>query len=150
MKDIKIEELEAQRQQPLKKKSGFKRMLRLVLLGVLLFLGLYIWWQYFYVFGEGVKSGTLNYVVKKGNIFKTYEGKLIQEGFRSKLPGSIGSETFEFSIVNDSIADIMMANSGKSFDLHYKEYKHAVPWRGYTSYVVDRIIAVKNPAAIIP
>ena len=29
-------------------------------------------------FGEGVKSGELNYVVYKGLVFKTYEGKLIQ------------------------------------------------------------------------
>ena len=33
------------------------------------------------VFAEGVKSGYLNYAVYKGDLFKTYEGKLIQEGF---------------------------------------------------------------------
>ena len=44
-----------------------------------------------FVFGEGVKSGDPNYVVHKGVLFKTYEGKLIQTGIRSKAAGSIQS-----------------------------------------------------------
>ena len=129
---------------PVKKRNGLKRFFMKFSIFIILLLSIYIWWQYFYVFGEGVKSGSLNYVVKKGNIFKTYEGKLIQDGLRSKMPGSIGSETFEFSIVSDSIANILMNNSGKSFDLHYKEYKNTLPWRGYTNYVVDQIISMKD------
>jgi len=102
-----------------------------------------LWWKYYFVFGEGVKSGELNYVVKKGNLFKTYEGKLIQAGFRSKTAGSIQSYEFEFSIRSKKIYDILAANSGKHFDLHYKEYKHALPWRGYSAYVVDKIVGVR-------
>lgn len=143
MEDIRITET-VHATAPVKKKSGVKRFFLKFSFFIILLLGVYIWWQYFYVFGEGVKSGSLNYVVKKGNIFKTYEGKLIQDGLRSKMPGSIGSETFEFSIVSDSIANILMNNSGKSFDLHYKEYKSTLPWRGYTNYVVDKIISMKN------
>jgi hypothetical protein len=141
MNDIKFAE---QNQPQVKIKSKFKSFMRKFLLVIILLIGITIWWQYFYVFGVGVKSGSLNYVVKKGNIFKTYEGKLIQDGLRSKIPGSIGSETFEFSIVSDSIANILMNNSGKLFDLHYEEYKNAVPWRGYTNYVVDQIISMKD------
>ncbi len=149
MNDIKFAE-QNQPQVQVKPKSKFKSFMKKFFLIIILLLGVIIWWQYFYVFGVGVKSGSLNYVVKKGNIFKTYEGKLIQDGLRSKLPGSIGSETFEFSIVSDSIANILMNNSGKSFDLHYKEYKNAVPWRGYTNYVVDQIISMKDVDARIP
>jgi hypothetical protein len=36
------------------------------------------WWRHYFVFGEGVKAGDLNYLVRKGYIFKTWEGKLIQ------------------------------------------------------------------------
>ena len=43
----------------------------LILIVVLLAFG---YWRFFWVFGEGVKAGELNYVVKKGYIFKTYEG----------------------------------------------------------------------------
>ena len=126
------------------KKSGFKKFMWRFLIIVLLVISVVIWWRYFYVFGEGVKSGELNYVVKKGNVFKTYEGKLIQSGFRSKTAGTVQSYEFDFSVVDDSIANILMLNSGKYFDLHYKEYKNPVAWRGYSSYIVDKIIGMKE------
>jgi hypothetical protein len=124
-------------------KSKFKRILR-TLLAILILIGVAMfWWNYLFVFGEGVKSGQLNYVVKKGNLFKTYEGKLIQSGIRSQSAGSIQSYEFEFSIADDSIANILMNNSGNYYDLHYKEYKHALPWRGFSPYVVDKIIRMQ-------
>lgn len=125
------------------KKNGFRNFFRLFLLFVLLIGGIIIWWNYYYVYGEGVKSGELNYLVKKGNIFKTYEGKLIQAGLRSRGVGTVQSYEFEFSVANDSIANVLMNNSGQYFDLHYKEYKHSIPWRGYTNYIVDKIIHMK-------
>lgn len=113
---------------------------------VVLVVGLLLagFFRYYYVFGEGVKSGELNYVVRKGNIFKTYEGKLIQRGFRSQTPGSIQSYEFEFSVSDPKIADELMKNSGKYFDLHYKEYHAALPWRGFTTFVVDSIYSMKE------
>ena len=80
---------------------------------LLLVLAIFIFWRYYYVFGEGVKAGELNYMVKKGYVFKTYEGKLIQSGLRSKTPGTVASYEFEFSVTNDSIANTLMLNSGK-------------------------------------
>jgi hypothetical protein len=127
--------------------KGKRRVNRIiyVILTLLLVVGaVIIWWKYFYVFGEGVKSGELNFLVKKGNIFKTYEGKLIQTGFRSRTAGSVQSYEFDFSVVNDSIAKTLMNNSGKYFDLHYKEYKNTIPWRGYTRYIVDRIVKMSD------
>ncbi|HEU5167393.1 MAG TPA: hypothetical protein VFU29_17735 [Chitinophagaceae bacterium] len=129
-----------------KRKSGIKKILRWGLIICIVALGVIIWWKYYFVFGEGVKSGELNYVVKKGNIFKTYEGKLIQSGFRSKTAGSIQSYEFEFSVVNDSIANMLMNNSGNYFDLHYREYKGALPWRGYSAFIVDKIVSMKPVA----
>jgi hypothetical protein len=102
------------------------------------------YYRYFFVFGEGVKAGELNYVVKKGYLFKTYEGKLIQSGIRSKQAGTLQNNEFEFSISNDEIANQMMANSGKFYELHYKEYKSTLPWRGFSVYVVDRIVSAKE------
>jgi hypothetical protein len=126
------------------KRSSFKKIVLIFLLFVLLVGGIGFWWHYMYVFGEGVKSGQLNYVDKKGNFFKTYEGKLIQSGFRSQQGTSIQSYDFEFSVVDDSIANILMNNSGDFFDLHYKEYKGTLPWRGYTKYIVDRIVNMRK------
>ncbi len=129
-----------------KKRSGFKKFLTYFLLLVLVVAGFLVWWNYYYVFGEGVKSGELNFVVKKGNVFKTYEGKLIQSGFRSKTVGTVQSYEFEFSVVDDSIANVLMQNSGSYFDLHYKEYKGTIPWRGFSPYIVDKIIKMEKVA----
>ena len=99
--------------------------------------------RFFFVFGEGVKSGELNYVVYKGVLFKTYEGKLIQTGIRSKAAGSIQSYEFEFSVENEALARELMLQGGKTLELHYKEYFGALPWRGFTKFVVDSIITVR-------
>lgn len=127
-----------------KKNSGFKRFMRTFITLLLVGLVVFIYFKYFYVFGDGVKSGHLNYAVKKGNIFKTYEGKLIQEGIRSRTAGAIQSYEFEFSVSSKKVYDILSTNSGKMFDLHYKEYHGVVPWRGNTVYVVDSIISMRN------
>lgn len=121
-----------------------RRFLVIVILSVVLILAGIFYYRYFWVFGEGVKSGELNYVVKKGYLFKTYEGKLIQSGFRSRTPGTIQSYEFEFSVGDKRIAEQLMLSSGKEVEVHYKEYLHAIPWRGYTNYVVDSIIAIRE------
>lgn len=104
------------------------------------------YFRFYFVFGEGVKSGELNYVVKKGIIFKTYEGKLIQSGIRSKAAGSIQSYEFEFSVENQRIAEKLMLEGGKVVELRYKEYFGALPWRGFTRFIVDSIITQNEPA----
>lgn len=110
---------------------------------IIIMLSGFLYYRYYFVFGEGVKAGELNYVVKKGYLFKTYEGKLIQSGLRSKQTGTVQSNEFEFSVTDRAIAEKMMLNSGKVFELHYKEYVSTLPWRGYSPFVVDRIISIK-------
>jgi|SRR5690606_33239021 len=128
-----------------KQSKGFLgKILGWLLIIILLVGGGYTYYRYYFVFGEGVKSGYLNYAVKKGNLFKTYEGKLIQEGFGSaKMGTGISSNEFEFSVENDSIFKILEINSGKYFDLHYKEFHGTLPWRGNTRYIVDQVINMK-------
>ncbi|HEU4573501.1 MAG TPA: hypothetical protein VFS36_00755 [Chitinophagaceae bacterium] len=121
-----------------------KKFLWILAATLVLVSGGYIYWKYFYVFGEGVKTGYLNYAVRKGDFFKTYEGKLIQQGFQSKTAGSIQSYEFEFSIANKKVFQVLEVNSGKVFDLHYKEYHGIVPWRGNTVYLVDSIVAMRQ------
>jgi len=120
-----------------------------ITISILLVAGLavFFYFRYCFVFGEGVKSGELNYVVHKGVIFKTYEGKMIQSGIRSKTAGSIQSYEFEFSVENERIARELMLNSGSSVELHYKEYFGALPWRGFTKYIVDSIVAIRPQQA---
>ena len=107
----------------------------------------FFFFRYYFVFGEGVKAGELNQVMYKGYVFKTYEGRLIQAGFRgaSSSKGTVTMESyvFEFSVEDKEVADSLMRCSGKSVELHYKEYLGALPWRGQQKYVVDKILSVK-------
>lgn len=123
--------------------KGKKVVLIIAAVAVVALIGL-AYYSYFFVFGEGVKAGELNYVVKKGYMFKTYEGKLIQRGLQSKAAGNIQNNEFEFSIAKKSVADSMMKHSGKFYELHYKEYNHSLPWRGFSVFVVDSIISVRD------
>lgn len=106
-------------------------------------------WGYFhfyYVFGEGVKAGELNFVVYKGYVFKTYEGRLIQAGYNSNnTKATIQSNEFNFSVRDKSIADTLMRCTGKQVELYYKEYFGALPWRGVSRYVVDSIVSIQSP-----
>lgn len=126
-----------------KRKRGKKWLAQLIAI-VLVFLSIFIYVRYFYVFGTGVKSGELNYMVYKGVVFKTYEGKLIQTGFRADKPGGLQSNQFDFSVTNKEIADKLMLASGKFVQLHYKEYFAPLPWRGYSAFVVDSIITIED------
>ena len=107
-------------------------------------LVLFVYFRFYFVFGEGVKSGELNYVVYKGMVFKTYEGKLIQSGIRSKTAGSIQSYEFEFSVTDEALAKRLMLLSGRTVELHYKEYFGALPWRGFTKFIVDSIVSAPS------
>lgn len=101
--------------------------------------------RFYFVFGEGVKAGDLNQVMYKGYVFKTYEGRLIQSGLRGVGKGytTMESYVFEFSVEDKTVADSLMRCSGKSVELHYKEYLGALPWRGQQKYVVDKILSAK-------
>ena len=112
---------------------------------ILLLVGAgFVYWKFFFVFGEGAKSGELNFLVKKGYVFKTWEGKLIQSGLRSKSPNTVQSYDFDFSVTDEAIANKLLASEGKIFNLHYKEYMGALPWRGYSKYVLDSIISITD------
>lgn len=105
----------------------------------------FVYVKFYFVFGEGVKAGELNQIVYKGWVWKTYEGRLIQTGFKgAKGSSSIQSNEFNFSVTNKEVADSLMRCSGKQVELHYKEFNGALPWRGMQKYVVDEIISVSD------
>lgn len=121
-----------------------KKFLSITAIIILIVLIVFFWWRYYFVFGEGVKAGNLNFFVKKGFVFKTYEGRLIQEGFKSATPGAVQSNEFEFSVTSDSIAAILERNSGKEVELRYKEYLHPLPWRGMSNYIVIEVLRAEE------
>ena len=122
-----------------------KKITSIIAVIVVLIIAIFFYYRFYFVFGEGVKAGELNYIVKKGYLFKTYEGKLIQSGIRSRQTGTVQSNEFEFSVTDEAVAKKMMLNSGKIFELHYKEYKGTLPWRGFSVYVVDSVVTMREP-----
>ncbi len=118
-----------------------------ILFSILLVLGGFIYYRYYFVFAEGVKSGQINFITKKGNIWKTYEGRLIQNGIKSQNQ-SIGSYVFDFSIEDESLAKKLQLLGEGTVTLHYQEYKSSLPWRGYSNYVVDSIITLPSNKVI--
>lgn len=134
-----------------KKRSGCLKYFFIIFLILILVGGGWFYWKFYYPYtSDGVKSGYLNFAVQKGQLFKTYEGKLIQEGIRGAAGGGVQSNEFEFSIKDKKVFEVLKLNSGKRFDLHYKEYNGVLPWRGNTRYIVDSIISMKEPAGAAP
>ena len=125
-----------------------KKIIGIVIAGLILGLAVFCYFRFWFVFGEGVRSGELNYVVYKGVIWKTYEGKLIQTGIKAQTSG-VQSNTFDFSIADKEIAERLMTESGKVMDLHYKEYFGRLPWRGHTKYIGYEIISIKYKTTTI-
>ena len=114
---------------------------------VALALSAFVYFKFYFVFGEGVKAGELNFVVHKGYVFKTYEGRVIQAGFgkgKGVNAGAIQSYEFDFSITDQAIADSLMRCGGKTVELRYKEYLGTLPWRGKQKYIVDGIVSVRE------
>ncbi|MBQ9598174.1 MAG: hypothetical protein IJR34_08010 [Bacteroidales bacterium] len=125
-----------------------KIILWVCIIAVLIGAGAFFF-HFYFVFGEGTKAGELNFVVKKGVIFKTYEGRLIQTGLTSKgavtSPGSgLQSNEFNFSIDNKEVAELLMRKSGCFVQLHYREFRGKLPWRGHNKFVVDKIEYIKD------
>lgn len=125
------------------KKSPIKKFFTILLLVLIIGgAGFTYFWFYVPYASSSIRAGQLNYVMKKGVVFKTWEGKLIQTGFRTQTIGKIQSNEFEFSIKDEELAKRLMNYTGKEVQVHYKEYYGAIPWRGYTRYIVDSIVSV--------
>lgn len=124
-----------------------RKIILWTVLAITVILAAFIYIKFYFVFGEGVKAGDLNFVVYKGYVFKTYEGRMIQAGFRGAQKGAasntIQSYEFDFSITDENIADSLMHCGGKTVELHYREYLGALPWRGKQKYIVDGIVSVR-------
>lgn len=107
---------------------------------VLVAFAMFFYWRFYFVYAEGTKAGQLNTFQQKGMLFKTYEGKIIQSGFKA----NVESNYFEFSVTKESVAKALFENAGKEVELHYKRYFGSLPWRGVESYIVDSIYNVQG------
>ena len=125
--------------------SGFKKFWRWLTFISIVVLIVLFWWKYFYTYSDGYRSGLLQKLSHKGNIFKTYEGELVQRSIVSTNNVGIASEKFYFSIAVDSVAKAMQVFEGKNVKVHYLQKNGKLPWRGESEYIVDGVELDSNP-----
>ncbi len=113
-----------------------------IIIIVFVALSAFIYWRYYFVYAEGTKAGLLNTFQKKGVLFKTWEGKIIQSGFRA----NVQSNEFDFSVTSETVAEQLLRCSGKEVELHYKRYIGTLPWRGLERNIVDSVYEVRGAA----
>jgi hypothetical protein len=120
----------------MKTKKIFKYIIIILLVG----FGIFFYTHFYWEFGSGTKAGTLNTFMRKGYMFKTYEGKIIQSGFKA----NVQSNEFNFSVTKESVAQTLLNNAGREVEVHYVEYFGALPWRGMEKYIVDSVYEIRN------
>ena len=122
-----------------------KRVVARVGVVAVLLLTAFVYFRYGFVYSRGVNAGDINYFQKEGIIFKTYEGKMIQSGFRSAGGAAkLQSNELKFSVTDEAVADSLMRCSGKHVELRWKRYLGTLPWRGNSQYIVYEILSVEN------
>jgi hypothetical protein len=124
----------------------FKWVKRLAFIAVVLLIGLFCF-AYWGSYSEGIRSGMVVKISKKGWIFKTYEGQLNLQTFGANKSSNIVSESFEFSVETDR-ADVIKtleeaSLSGERVSLKYTERMMTFFWRGDTKYFVTEVERLK-------
>lgn len=122
-----------------RRRSRIGRVLWMIFLVILLVLGGYFYWKYFFTYSSGNRYGLLQKFSHKGNIFKTYEGELILSSVRSNTNTPLASEKFYFSVTNKGVAQKLMDLQGRNVTVHYQEKNGAIAWRGESRYIVDSV-----------
>ena len=119
------------------------KIITIIIITAVLALTLFIYFHFFFVYSSGVNAGDINYFQREGVVFKTYEGKMIQSGFKSttKDVDGLHSNEFKFSVTDNAVADRLMHCSGKHIELRWKRYIGTLPWRGNSPYIVTEVIS---------
>lgn len=106
-------------------------------------LAIFIFFRFFFVYSSGVNTGELNYFQREGIVFKTYEGKLIQSGFKAtgESNGTLRSNELKFSVTDQAVADTIMRCSGKRIEVKWNRYMATLPWRGNSQFVVTEVLS---------
>ncbi len=118
----------------------------LPLIGIILvFLVIFFVARYSYTYSEGNRAGRLIKFSKQGFMFKTYEGEMNLGGVTNATNNSMMMNyMWDFSVVNEAVADSLLRLEGRDISVHYKEKMGKLPWRGDTKYIVDKVVEVRT------
>ena len=120
--------------------NSLKLLLALIILAMIAFLGWWMWQHYFHPYRISQEKGWIMKVSNEGQLFKTFEGEMISEGYIEDTLVAMHSD-FSFSIPSDSLAREAMrwSQNGQRVVLTYDEFKGTVLWRGNSRHVVTKI-----------
>jgi uncharacterized UPF0160 family protein len=116
-----------------------KKVLRWTLIIIVIFLGIFVYWKYFYTYSEGYRAGLLQKFSSKGMIFKTYEGEMILSSVSSNREVALASEKFLFTMTNKALVRQFDTLQGNMVIVHYRQKNGRLPWQGDTPYLVDSV-----------
>ncbi|HAF77797.1 MAG TPA: 6-phosphogluconate dehydrogenase [Maribacter sp.] len=116
-----------------------KKIVSLILLGIVLIGALYYAFIYFVTFSEGVRSGELIKISHKGVLVKTWEGEISQ--------GISGAQIFSFSVLDKDkeVIDKLKEYQGQYVKVSYVERYATFFWLGDTKYFITEVHAEKSP-----
>jgi hypothetical protein len=125
----------AEKAAPKKHHRGRILLLLLILIPAVI-IALWSWVTLGYSYSRGERAGYVQKLSKKGWLCKTWEGELAMVN----LPGSVTPQIFNFTVRNDSIANIIEGDLGKRVSLTYEEHR-GVPSScfGDTNYFVTNV-----------
>ena len=111
-----------------------------ILISVILIVTvIYFSFIYFATFSEGIRSGELIKISKKGVLVKTWEGEISQ--------GISGAQIFSFSVEDkykDVIADLEKYQ-GRYVKLNYVERYKTLFWLGDSKYFITKVTEEQSP-----
>ncbi len=94
---------------------------------------------YYVPYSEGVRSGELIKISRKGMLIKTWEGQISQ--------GISGAQIFSFSVLDKESEVIrnLEEYQGEYVKLYYTERYATFPWLGDTKYFITRVEPDESP-----
>jgi hypothetical protein len=130
--------------QPVSRWGTTKRKIRKIIIRIgfilIILLGIFFYWKYFYTYSEGYRAGLLQKFSRKGTIFKTYEGELILSSVSGRSDVVIASEKFYFSVTDQNLANNLDTMQGRNVIVHYRQKNAPLIWKGDTPYYVDSVM----------
>lgn len=116
-----------------------KKVLGLLLLGIIAIFGAYYAFVYFVPYSEGIRSGELIKISHKGVAVKTWEGEISQ--------GISGAQIFEFSVLDkdQEVIQKLQDYQGQYVKLNYVERYRTFFWLGDTKYFITKVEKEQSP-----
>ena len=116
-----------------------KKIFALIVLVIIIGIGGYFAFIYYVPYSEGVRSGELIKISRKGMLAKTWEGEISQ--------GISGAQIFKFSVedVEKQVIKNLQKHQGNYVKVYYKERYKTFFWLGDTNYFITKVEKENSP-----